>query len=88
MLLGVAAAVLLGVTTLAAALLRLARLAATRAALRLAAALGGATLAAALLRLAAGLAAATGLLRVTTRHAAGAAAASILLFHCWYICWL
>jgi hypothetical protein len=25
---------------------------------------------------------------VTTRHAAGAAAASILLFHCWYICWL
>jgi hypothetical protein len=25
---------------------------------------------------------------VTTRCATGAATASILLFHCWYICWL
>ena len=69
------------VATLAATLLRLARLAATRAALRLAAALGGATLAAALLRLA-GLVAATALIRVTTRHAAGAAAANLLFHFC------
>lgn len=62
MLARVTAGLAVGLAVLATATLRLARLAATRATLRLAA----------------GLTAATVLLRATTRHAAGAAAANLL----------